>query len=84
LRPSSHALIGIDAQVEAAQDRLVAIAHRGEVQRDQRRAQLVRIGKVEAERGIVDHLGDGLQLGERLLARLRLLGGGGTRGLRAM
>ena len=71
-------VVGIDPQVELLEDDGLAIADRGEVERDQRRAQFARVGEVEAQAGIVGERGDRLHLGEHLGARLRLLGGRGA------
>ena len=57
---------------------LLAIADRGEVERDQRRAHLVGAGEVEAQARILHQRGDRLHLGQHLGARLGLLGGRGA------
>ena len=75
------AVVGVEAQVEALEDRRVVVTDAGEVERDERRAQLVRRREIEAERGVVDELGDGLHLAQHLGAALRLLRGGSAGGV---
>ena len=70
------AVVGIDAQIEPRQDRLVRrIADRGIVEHDERRPQLLRAWKIEDDGGILGRGRDRLQLGERLQAALRLARG---------
>ena len=71
-------VVRVDAQVQPLQDRGFGITDACQIQRDQRRAQLVGIGKVEGQRRVVRHLGDGLHLGQHLGTALCLLGGRGA------
>ena len=56
-------VIGIDPQVKPLEHGCLAIADCGKIERDKRRAQLVRIREIELQGRIVDHLRNRLQLG---------------------
>ena len=74
------AVVRLDAEIEPPQDgRRFAIAHCRLLERDHRRTQLFGVGKVEAQRGVFHQRRDRLHPRQHLGARLRLLGGGGTR-----
>ena len=69
------AVIGVDAHVDVAQDRLVAIARRNAIQRQHGRCRF-RLGLLEGERRciFVEHGCRRLELFDHLHARLSLLG----------
>ena len=74
-------VVRVDAQIDPAQDRRVAIADRRHVHGDQRRAQFGRAGEAERQRGVFDRRRNRLHPRQRLGARLGLFRSGCARGV---